>query len=105
MIEHGAIQRLDRTGQPSGCAAVGVARPRIAAGVVVGQNDSRAVMLGGIGDDFAQGKAGAALIAAVVRQVETSRLIVDMSHPQVLAVWVDIRETAREEFAGRCESV
>ena len=39
MVEHRAVERLGRDRQPAGGAAVGIARPRIAARMVVGEDD------------------------------------------------------------------
>ena len=63
MVEHGAVERLGRGRQASRCATVGIARPTIAAGMIMGENDPSTAELGGIGDDRAKWKIGAGFIA------------------------------------------
>src|SRR4051794_38817337 len=105
MVEHGAVERLGGGRKTARRAAVAVAGASIAARMIVGDDDSRAAMRCGIGNDLADGEVGAGLVAVVRGNVETMRRIVDVSDPQALAPWILFRETAGEEIAGGSEAI
>ena len=63
MIEHRAVQSLHRGRKAARAAAVGIARPRIAAWVIVREDDPGAAMLCGVGDDASQRKVRPAFVA------------------------------------------
>ena len=105
MVENRAIKGFDRRGESAGRSAIGIAWLRIAAGMVVGEHDPSAAMLGGVGNDFAQRETGPGHVALVASEVEAPRLFVDMGDPQTLAPWVGVRETAGEEGLGGGETV
>src|SRR5205085_7194366 len=92
-------------GQSPRRPAVGLARPRIAARVIVREHDPGAAMLRRVGDDVAQRKRGAALIAVVAREVQAAGMLVDMGDPQEFAPGVAIGNAAGEESAGSGEPV
>jgi hypothetical protein len=54
MIQHRAIERFGGRGKTPRASAIRVARSRIAARMVVRQDDAGAAELGSIGDDRAQ---------------------------------------------------
>jgi len=54
MIGKRAAERFGGDRKPAGCAEVGAARPRIPAGVVVGEQDGGAAVTRRIEDDRAQ---------------------------------------------------
>ena len=51
MVEDSAVERFRGARQTTSSAAIRIARSRIAARVVVSQDESRAGVLGGIGND------------------------------------------------------
>jgi hypothetical protein len=73
--------------------------------MIVGEEDSGASVLCGVGNDLAQGKFPAALVTLVRGDVEAPGFVVDMSDPQMLAARVLFGETAGEEFACGSEAV
>ena len=85
MVEDRAVERFRGGGQPASRPAIGGARPRIAAWMVVGEDQAGAAVDRRVGDDRAQRELGAAGIALVAGEVEAARLIVDMRDPQAFA--------------------
>ena len=105
MIEYCAVERFRRGRQPSRDPAVTVARPCIAARMIVREHDARAAQLRGVEDDLAQRDVGPALVAAMARNLKTPRFVVDMSDPQAFAAGVLLGEAAGEELARRREAI
>ena len=105
MVQHSAIERLRRGCQPAGGPAVGVAWPRVAARVVVRQNDASAAMLGRVDDDLPKRKLDAGLVTWVTRHVQAPRLVVDVRDPQAFAARVRIGQASCEEFSCGGETV
>src|SRR5437773_2515436 len=105
MIEHGAIERFGRARQSACRAAVGIARARITARMVVRKDNSRAAMLGGVGDDRPQWKGRARFIAGIALDMNALRIVIDMRDPQALARGIAIGHAAGEEFPRRCQAV
>src|SRR5206468_1772524 len=69
------------------------------------EHDSRAAMLGGVGDDRSQGKGRARLVARIALDMDASRVVIDMCDPQALARGVAIGHAAGEEFPRCCQAV
>ena len=105
MIEDCALERLGRARQSPRCPAIGIARTSVAAWVIMGEHDSCAAMLRGVGDDFAQRKVGSALIARVARQMEAVGVIVDVRHPQTFPTCLPIRKASRKKLARGLQAV
>ena len=62
-------------------------------------------MKSGIGDDFSDRKVRATFVAGMPREVQTLRLLVEMSHPQTFARWIGVGEAAGKECPGGAEVV
>lgn len=105
MVEHRAVERFGRSREPAGRAAIGVARPRVAARMIVGEQDPGAPVLRGVGDDFAEREGGAGFVPSVARQMDASRLVVDMGHPQALPGGIAVGEAAGKKLAGGRQTV
>ena len=105
MVEDRAIERVGRGGEAAGDLAIAVARPRVAARVVMGEDDPGAAVLSGVGDDFAEREIGAVRIAFVTSQVEAARLAVDMGNPQAFAKRIPVGQAAGEEGPRGGETV
>jgi hypothetical protein len=105
MVEHRAVKRFDRAREPAGRAAIGLARLRISTRMIVSEDDAGASVLGRVGDDFAQRKDGAGLVSRVARQMDASRLVVDMGHPQALPGGIAVGEAAGKKLAGGRQTV
>jgi hypothetical protein len=71
----------------------------------VREDDAGASVRGGVRNDLAHREVGAGLVAVVARQVEASRLIVDMSDPEALARWIGVGEAAGKEGLSGGEAV
>ena len=84
MVEQCAVERLGSGRQAARRAAIRLAWPAIPAGMIVGQNDPGAAVLGGVGDDRPEREIGAGLVAVMAGQVEASRMVIDMRDPQAL---------------------
>lgn len=97
MVDDRAVDRFDGAGQAAGRAAVAVAGGRIAAWVIMGKNDSGAVVKSSIGNDCAERKIGSVLIAWMAGQMKAIGLIVEMGNPQAFARWIGVGEAARKE--------
>ena len=91
--------------QPARRAAVGIARTRVAARMVMGEHDPGAAMLGGVGDDRPQWKIRPRIVARMARQMDAARPLVGVRDPQVLAARIAVGQAAREEGPGRGEPV
>ena len=105
MVEDRHVHRLAHEGQAPRDPFVSRARGRIAAGVIVGENDAAAAVAGGIADDLADREVGAVDLAVVAGQMDAARIIVDMRDPEMLLVRIDLRQAAGEEAAGGVETV
>lgn len=105
MVDDGAIQRFRRHRQTLGRAAVAVAGQGIAAGVIVGEDDPRTVVLESVREDGVNRKRGPGFIAVVTADVEAASLLVDMGNPQAFAGRIAPGEAAFEEASGGSESV
>lgn len=105
MVQYGAIYRLRCGCQPLRGLAIRIAWPRIAARVIVRQNDARASVQSGIGNDLTQRKLAACFISLMPRHVKTARFIIDMGYEQAFACRVAILKTTREKGLGGCEAV
>jgi hypothetical protein len=104
MVEDGTIERFGSRGQAAGRPAVGVAWPSIAAWMIVGEQDTGAAVLGGVGDDIAQWKRCSAFVAVVMAEVQTAQLTVDVGNPKRFYCRVRFGETVLEEHPGGGET-
>ena len=66
----------------------------------MGQDDACTAMLGGVGDDVAQGEGSAAFIAVMASEVDAVRAVVDMRDPHAFPRGVAFREATRKEGLG-----
>ena len=100
MIDQGHVHRLPNQGQAAGEGAVGWARERCAAGMIVGQDQPRATVTSRIGDDLSKRKRRRAVRSVMPGQVDAARLIVEMGDPDMFARRIALREATREESPG-----
>ena len=105
MIEHGAIQRFGSGREPARCAAIGIARPRVATGVIVREQYSRAAMLGGIDDNGPQRERCTRFVPRIARDMDAPGLAIDMCDPQIFAPGIRVRHAAGKEFPGRRQTI
>ena len=105
MIDQCATNALGRTCQAPRGEAVGNAGLRIAARVVVGEQDSRGGMQCRGCDDWADRERAARLIAFVSEQVKAIPVGIDVCDPQALPSGIGLCEALGEERAGRFRSV
>lgn len=77
----------------------------VASGMVVGQDDPRAAVAGGVGDYLPHRNRHTALIAVVARKVDAAGTVVDMRNPEMFAERVGFGEAVGEEAAGRFVAV
>jgi len=66
--------------------------------MVVSEDDSRAVILGGIGNDWLQREVHPRIVTFMTTDVEAARLIVDVRDPQGLAGEIIFGEAAGEKL-------
>src|SRR5690348_5708905 len=104
MVEQPATQSLGGCGEPPGRAKIGVARPWIAARVIMREDDRSAAMIGCINDDLPKGQIDEGGAAAVMGKVKATALAIEMRHPQAFLIRVLLVETARKEVAGGGDS-
>ncbi|MEO7750844.1 MAG: hypothetical protein ABIS09_05930 [Sphingomicrobium sp.] len=71
----------------------------------MGQHDSGAVAIGGVGNNLPQREVGAAAVAIVPTHMQAARLIVDVSNPKTFAGRVGIGQTTGKKVAGGGEAV
>jgi len=105
VIEHYAVERFRSRSKPAGGAAVAVARPGVAARMIVGEHDPGAAMRHGIGDDLAKREERPGFVAVMTREMKTASLVIDMGDPQAFAVCVGIADAPLEKCACRGCSV
>ena len=105
MIEDLAVHRLGSAGEAAGGAAVAFARPRIAAGMIVGEKNPDCSVVCGVRDDRPEREIGPELVPHVIGEVKTVQRFVEVSDPQPLDIRVGLGKAAGEEFASGGESV
>lgn len=105
MVDDRAVERFGGAGQSPRRPAIGTARPRVAARVVVRKDDSGAVMTHRVGKNLANREYGAGFVARMPRDMQAAGLIVEMRDPDAFKVAFGIGQAAREEGAGGSESV
>ena len=105
MIDQCAADALRRARQSPRGEAVGNAGSRIAAGMVVGEKDSRGGVQCCVCDDWADRERAARLIAFVTEQVNAVPVGIDVRDPQALPSGIGLCEALGEERAGRFQSV
>ena len=104
MVEDRAVQPLRRASQTASGQTVGTAGARIAAGVIMPEDDPRACAPRRIGDDRADGQESFRFAAFVTSEVNAVQLLVDMCDEEEFAVRIGLGEAAGEKVAGSCES-
>jgi hypothetical protein len=105
MIENPAIERFCSRREPPRRPQVRFARARVAARVVVSEQDAGASVPCRVDDDGAQREVDAADMTVVPRDVQAASFIVDMRDPQAFAAGILVDEAARKEFAHRGEAI
>jgi hypothetical protein len=105
MIENGKVQHFGGPRQSLCRKAVCIARPRIAAWVVVRKDYAGAAKACCIDDDLPDGYADGIRLTIITFDMETLRAIVDMRHPKTLASAVISTEATGEELPSRFVSV
>lgn len=83
MIDDGAVECLGSACEAAGRALVAFAWSRIAARVIVGEDDPGAVVKGGVGDDRAKREVGAGFVAGMPAEVDAAGVIVEASEALV----------------------
>jgi hypothetical protein len=73
--------------------------------MVVGEDDSGAVVLRRVDDDAPQRQMHAGLVAFVAADMEAARLIVDMGDPQAFAADIIFGKAAGEELPSGRQSI
>lgn len=101
MVEQAAVERLGGDREPSGSAKIRAARARIAARVVVREEDGGAPVLRRVDDDLAKWKSDPARIAQVVREVQAPRFVVEVGDPEALLLRPLFGKAIGEEAARR----
>ena len=71
----------------------------------MGEDDPGAAMLGSVGDDITERKAGPGLVAFVAREMQAPSLLIDMRNPEKFTPRIAIGHTARKESPGRGEPI
>ena len=105
MIDQCAADALGRACQSPRREAVGEAGSRIAAGMVVGEKDSRGGVQCCVCDDWADRERTARFIAFMTEQVKAIPVGIDVRNPQALPSGIGLCEALGEERAGRFRSV
>lgn len=100
MIENGEIECFGGPGELARGEAVGLAGPRVAAGVIMRQHHARAAEPRGIDDDFPDGHVNGFGLTLIAFDVEATGGVVDMGNPQPLALGVIRMEAGRKEAAS-----
>lgn len=105
MIDDGQVDRLGGPDQRAGCAIVRLAWSRIAAWVIVSENDTGAPKPGGVRHDRANWQDGGRIITAIAFQVNALCRFVDMGHPYPLVRTILRGKATGEETVRRIEAV
>ena len=105
MIDDPAVQRLGSAGEAAGGATVALARPGIAARMIVSEQDSGGAVVCRVGDDRPEREVGPIFVADMIGEVKTIMRFIEVGDPQPLDIRVGLRQAAGEEFAGGGESV
>lgn len=105
MVDDGAVQSFRRHRQTLGRAAVAIAGRGIAAGMIVGEDDPRTLVLESVGQDGVDRKRGPGFVAVVTADVEAAGLLVDMGNPQAFCSRIAPGEAAFKEASGGSEPV
>lgn len=105
VVEHSKVDRFAGQREATGDLAIDRAGGRVAAWMVVGEDDAGAVVNQRVGDYLPERQTGAAIVAVMSGEVDAPRLIVDMGDPQMFAGRVGFSEAVGEEAPGRVETV
>ena len=101
MIEDGDVHGLADQGQPARDAHIGGAGARVAARMIVRQDQSLAAMAHDVDDNAADGQIGAVGIAVKAGEVNAERVVIDMGDPQMFLGGVaSARQPAKNRRAG-----
>ena len=99
MVRDGAVERFCRRGEAAGHPLVGFAGRRIAAGMIVSEQDGGASEYCGVPDDRPEREIDPMLAARVPGQVQASRLVVQMRDPERFQRGIRFGKAAGEEIA------
>ena len=105
MIEDRAVEAVHHTGQAARSETVGMAGPRVAARMIVPEDDPGASATRCIGDDRSNRQRRFGLSALVTSQEDAVQLLVDMCDEQKLTIRIGFGEAACEKAAGSCGSL
>ena len=101
MIEQPAVEHFGGGRETTGGAQIGVARPGIAARVIVGEEHRAAAVTRRIEDDDSERKLHFRAVALMPRDVQAARLIVEMRDPQAFRAGILFGYATAEESARR----
>ena len=105
MIDQLAVQTISRAGETTGSHAISLAWRRIAARVIVCEEQAPAARHRRVGNDRSHWKPSSAGVALMTRQSDALQSKIDMRNPQALSSWIGLVEAVREESASRLQSV
>lgn len=81
MVQHGQVDRLASLREDAGRAAVGFARPGVAAGVIMREDDTGATEASGIGNDCPDRQIDRSGLAIEAIEMNAAGACIDMSDP------------------------
>ena len=84
MIEDSEVKRLSCAGELSRRSIVGVARPAVAAWMIVGQDHTGTTEPGRVGHDLAHRQSDRGRFALILFDMDAARLAVDVRYQQLL---------------------
>jgi len=105
MVMHAAAQDLGSERQPARGEAIRIARPGVAARMVMGEKDARTSMECRIPDNGAQREIRTAAIAFMPGQMQAVRCGIHVRHPKALLSGIGFGEAAGKKCAGCRQSV
>ena len=97
VIYYRTVERFRRRFEPARRPAIGLARASVAARMIMGENQTCAAMLHGVGNNRFQRELNAGLIADMMRDMQAERSLIDMSDPKTFTARVRPCEAAREK--------
>ena len=105
VVQHRAVERSGSGNEPPRRSAIGHARARVSARVIVRENETRAAVSCRVNDDFSKRKPGSILVAPVLGKVKAAGLFVDMGDPKALAGGIGVSQASGEELASGRQAV
>ena len=103
MVKHRAVESFSCRGKAPSDRAILPGRPWVAASL--GEHDACAMVSGSIGEDLGNWQGARSSSAVMMREMEASRLLVDMRHPQSVPARIGFCEASRKKIAGRVEAM